>query len=1054
MGLSIFISNDINELANELSLRVGLANYNAFIPHQIVIQTRGMNQWIKYKIAENTGIAANIQFLTPEEIIYNAYRILGGSYNAKIHRQHMDWLIYRILGYAEFKTKFPIQYAYYSENGGIDSLKKWEFSNILADLFDQYQIYRTTMIDEWNHIQDIHSLPYDQQWQAYIWKQLKNLTDNGILDMSEISDFISKALLSDNGKSILITKMPNVNLFGISIVTPLHLRIIYELSQCIDFHWYINNPSPETFWYEDISEKEFFFRKLKGKNIEHISIGNTLLTSWGKVIQNTFRMMFQSDDYINAISDLPSQPPHCNTLLSIIQDAIFSNKEQHPVFSPDLLDDGTIRIASNFTIYRELEGLVNYIMNLLQDQKYGIIKERDIIVMIQDINSYAPYIRAVMDNAPYKFQYNIADEAISNKDSIISALLSIMELNSVQFTSENILNLLNFRKIRKRFGIENIELIRIAVKKANIHFGIENDFYRNIDDTFIVSWKYGIQKLMFGMCMAGEQRLELEHPLYTVECADNISDMLQITSFVSLVESLSSHIRKRNKSITLNEWKSFIEETLDTFLIYDEQDKDDLYTHILDKFKQYELLNQFLSDETISFDVFSSKFCNSLQNDTVAGNFMTRGITFCSPLPFRSLPFKVVAILGLNHDKFPRKDQKIDFDLIASQPQLGDRSIKNNDKHLFLESILSAKTALYLSYIGRSVKNNKELPPSIMVDELLDYIQTGTDLDVRKTLIHRHPLYSYSIEYNRLESTLPLNYFVQKSNHWPIVFEENENMEEEKFEYDISKVWLFYSNAPKYYYNSVLGIYFDQESETISETEVFHPNDLERWSIRNLYLESTIHGKSEDITEWMYLNGRLPLKNIGKSTLNTIKQDFQQPIQSFFNKFNKQTEIQKINVDIRYIGARFMGVVSNIVDNTVFLVSHKKASEAIKDKAKLNFNLLIAQCQNRDIKEGFLFCQDKTLKINYDNYEEAKNILHRLFDFFLANNKILILHHLDTFTRKGTIDEIQKELNKKYSNGYNQYFNHAKDLLYGEQDSNLWIQMNGLFNDLINMYED
>ena len=1053
MSLSIFISNDINELADELCSKVEIVKNNAFVPHQIVIQTRGMNQWLKYKIAENTGIAANIQFVTPEEIIYNAFKILGGSYKTKIHRQHIDWLIYRILGYAEFKKLFPIQYAYYAGDGGIDALKKWEFSNILADLFDQYQIYRTSMIGEWNVIQDIHSLPKDQQWQAYIWKQTKDLTENGILDMSEIATFISNALQSNYGRSNLKAKMPNVNLFGISIVTPLHLRIIYELSQYVDFQWYINNPSPETFWYEDISEKEYFFRKLKGKNIEHISIGNTLLTSWGKVIQNTFRMMFQSDEYINAISDLPSQQPTFDTLLSTIQGAIFSNMEQLPAFSSDLLTDGTIQIASNFTIYRELEGLLNYILNIIQKNQYGAIKERDIIVMIQDINSYAPYIRAVMDNAPYKFQYNIADESISNKDSIISALLAILDLNASQFTSENTLKLLNFKKIRKKFDIDNVELIRIAVKKANIHFGIENDFHHNIDDTFIVSWKYGIQKIMFGLCMSNEQRLELQHPLYTVECADNISDMLQITAFVSLVESLASNIRRRNKSMTLIEWKSFIEEILDTFLVMDEQDKDDLYTHIIDKFNQYELLNLFISDETVSYDVFSSKFCNSLQNDKVAGNFMTRGITFCSPLPFRSIPFKVVAILGLNHDKFPRKEHKVDFDLIASNPQLGDRNIKNNDKHLFLESILSANSAIYLSYIGRSVKNNKELPPSILVDEFLDYIQTGTNVDVRKTLTLHHPLYSYSIEYNGPESDLPLNYLVQKSNQWPIIIDINRNSAEEKPEFDISKVWLFYEKSPKYYYNNVLGIYFDQESEAIGESEVFHPSDLERWNIRNQYMEATIQGKSDEIFERMYLDGMLPLKNVGKSTLNAIKRDFEQPINSFFNLFDKGTEVQKLEVDFTYLGKRFFGVVSNILDNTVFLVSFKKASEANKDKARLAFNLLIAQSQNPAINKGILFCKDKTLTINCNNPDQSINILHHLFDFFLKNNSILILHHMDTYSRNGKIEDIQKEMNSQYVNGYNQYFKHAKDLFYDEQNTDIWMEMNDIFKNLINLYE-
>lgn len=81
------------------------------------------------------------------------------------------------------------------------------------------------------------------------------------------------------------------------------------------------------------------------------------------------------------------------------------------------------------------------------------------------------------------------------------------------------------------------------------------------------------------------------------------------------------------------------------------------------------------------------------------------------------------------------------------------------------------------------------------------------------------------------------------------------------------------------------------------------------------------------------------------------------------------------------------------------------------------------------------------------------NLLHHIFDFFLKNNSILILHHMDTYSRNGKIEDIQKEMNNQYVNGYNQYFKHAKDLFYDEQNTDIWIEMNDIFKNLINMYE-
>src|SRR5690606_25973970 len=151
--------------------------------------------------------------------------------------------------------------------------------------------------------------------------------------------------------------------------------------------------------------------------------------------------------------------------------------------------------------------------------------------------------------------------------------------------------------------------------------------------------------------------------------------------------------------------------------------------------------------EKVGFDVFKHSFLNNLSLETRSGNFASGGITFCSLIPMRSIPFKVVSVLGLGFDKFPRKEVPLNFNLMQQNAKRGDRNIKDNDKHLFLETILSAQEHLYLSYIGKNSKDNASLPPSAIVDELIDYIASGINLDdalVRQQLVFQHPLHNFT----------------------------------------------------------------------------------------------------------------------------------------------------------------------------------------------------------------------------------------------------------------------------------------------------------------------
>ena len=139
-----------------------------------------------------------------------------------------------------------------------------------------------------------------------------------------------------------------------------------------------------------------------------------------------------------------------------------------------------------------------------------------------------------------------------------------------------------------------------------------------------------------------------------------------------------------------------------------------------------------------------------LQTSDGAGGFLGQGVTFCALLPMRSIPFKVVCLIGMDNAAFPRDSQPMDFDLIARYPRAGDRSRRDDDRYLFLEAILSARRILHISYVGQNIHDNSTIPPSVLVRELLDTLDSvGTDSEVQLSdrITVKHRLQPFAAQY-------------------------------------------------------------------------------------------------------------------------------------------------------------------------------------------------------------------------------------------------------------------------------------------------------------------
>lgn len=866
MAITFNVSSSLECLAEALVAQLNASEKTVFQQDVIVTQTEGMNNWLVLQIAERSGIAANIRFMQPSELIFQLYQYLSGPFRDLLAPANLSWLLYKILGTEEFVQRFPEIGSYYGRGGTDQDLKRLALAEKMADLFDQYQIYRPAMMREWNR----NAATASKEWQQYLWNAAREASGSDLPDKSFIGDFILEALNEPVKQNQLKARMPELHFFGLSITTDYHVQILHEVAKVIDVHIHILNPAPDVYWYEDLSEKQIAAWRMKGLPLpEHVQQGNRLLSSWGKIAKDTFTMFFQYDAFMNAYEVLNEEREPADSLLRKIQEDIYTaaSEETSKISKKELFDDSLV-ISSSFTPAREVEALYNHLLHLLEKRDSGLAP-RDIVVMVSDIDLYAPYINAVFNNAPFAFRFSIADKGYAGGDNLFEALDAVLRMNEDGFTSEEVVQLLELSFIRKRFGIEDSQELRNLVNAANIRFGFDG---RKDDDTRFVSWRYGLKRIIYGICMSGEEAFEVgDEVLYPLDLIEG-SETREAVHFCHFVEVLISSIEERRSPRKISEWVTYVEQVLQNLIYEPGDDTDQDHQRLVKTLSSYRLVEEWMP-EPVSYEVFSRSLLQTLRSASSSGAYVSGGITFCALIPMRSIPFKVVAMLGLDYDKFPRKERMASFNLMLQAPKRGDRNVRDNDKHLFLETILSAREHLYISYVGRKAKDNTVRPPSAMVDELLDYIARGSGMEpeeLRDAFVVQHPLHNYSHFYNKEGGRLR-NYLSSESQSVIPRKTAAEAPSDTLDELRLDELFRFCKDPIKTYYNRVLEIRYEREELLLSETECFDLDNLQAWNLKSELLECDKASVNQFLEKSRRVGG-LPLANMAKVALSEVNE--------------------------------------------------------------------------------------------------------------------------------------------------------------------------------------
>ena len=1025
MGISLHFSNKLDTLLVQLSDDLQTANSSVFSPDLIVTQTEGMQQWVSMELARKRGIFANFRYVKPNDIVLEVAQMAKVTDHFQMSADKVRWLLYFLLNEEEFINQFDAVSQYY-KNAENAEVKRMQLASKIADLFDQMVIYRPEYIQAWNAKTIIDKDDPIEAWQAYLCQKMRAKFKDP-LDRTELKDKLIQHLKSDKDFQELLSKrLPVISVFGLSVLTNYHVEFFYELAQYVEVRFYFLNPAPEEYWYDCKTTKEILRLKYLNKRIDadSFSIGNDLLISWGKIGQHLFSTLLDLDEFANGLTISSTEIPEPNTLLELVQSEIFHNTtpDNRQAINSQLLNDQSIKIESCHSESREVEVLYNFLIKTLSEN--SDLALHDLLVMVPNIEKYSPFIQSIFDNAPYRLPYSLADRELQQSEELIAVLFALLELTNYEFTSEKILQLLDYKIVTDKYKISDTQLIRRVVKDTNIRFGWDNP--ADETETNLVSWQSGIERIVMGIAMKGGEMYDYQGSKTLCYDALEGADAFELLRFVAFLKAIQHTVQEGNKARTLIEWRNYIQ-LMGENLLNDNSPNEGL--EMVMKRLDYLVDLVELNDAIIPRAVFVQSIESILNASANNGGFLRGNITFCSTLPMRSIPFKVVALMGMNSRDFPRQDVPLGFDLMARKPKRGDRSSKLNDKYLFLEALLSAEKCFYLSYLGRSSKDNSHKEPSILIEELLNYLQQQSDEKVKETIVTEHPLHSFSSHYNHSENPKLITYFNYNSGSKSVSLIENSNQKKEENNSTtcrIEQLIKAVSEPIKFYFNHTLSIYYSDDNLLVPESEKFELNNLDEWIYKNHLLKN-------EITDSYILEkkqkGELPLANMGIVNLAKTEEQvapYRELYNNLINGFTENTLSGSVQLENNVFDYQFPIFLA---DNQVRQIEVCFSSNLLKYALRAWIKHLVLLANGIDVKTYLIFNDKKsglkTYETNLSNKTEASSILKNLEIFYEeASQKVKPIAHkefYEVWSKKKEEDStaiLEKLRNKIYDQGF------------------------------------
>ena len=786
--LHLHLSNRFEVLSDALAQRLmgpGSGGAQAvFEPEWVLVPSAAVRRRLTLDIAQRHGVCANVRFAYLAQWLWGlvAAAVPGVQARSPLATRPLGWRVYEALGDTTLVQAHPRLAAWLAE---ADPVMRLDLAQRVAGLLEEATTYRPDWLERWRagsqaelaglDARAAALFREDEAWQAALWRRLS--TDIGLAAQHPAETFMrllaSGALPGALPGGLREALPPVVHAFALPAIAPLHLQMLQALARHTEVELWVLNPCAE-YWFDVADPKRLAWlaarAPARAAEAAHLEVGHRLLAAWGRQAQSHLAMLVAASGD-GVVEDAHFVEPAGDSLLARLQRSVLELQD----FTPGCLQpppgDRSIELHVCHSRLRELQVLHDRLLGLFASAAGtpDPLHPGDVLVVLPDLQACAPLVEAVFGTAApgCHLPYALTGLPRSDANPAARALLGVLSVVDSRWTASTVFGLLQQPPVASAFGLdeEGLEQVRAWLVDAGVHWGLDGAHRHSLGlpAQGRHGFAEGLERLFLGLAVgtgseqaqiqaraeggAGDDGLdESVSPFCDTLPAGSAAGLqaLPLGGLWRFVQALAQLQRSLQAPHSPSAWPALLGQALQRFVGEAACEPEDIQEVRAALAALGEAFAQAGLGQSLPLAVVREALRQEL-DDPARGGVPSGAVTFAPPSSLRGLPYRVVCILGLDGDTFPARARPLEFDLLAQYPREGDRQRRSDDRQLFLDLLLSAREVLHLSHTGRSVRDNSELPPSVLVAELLDLLDEALPDDPSRARLRvHHPLQAFS----------------------------------------------------------------------------------------------------------------------------------------------------------------------------------------------------------------------------------------------------------------------------------------------------------------------
>lgn len=928
-------------LADGLADLLGIPLPDPFAEEVVVVPAKGVERWLTQRLSHRLGAAAGAQdgvcagvrFLTPHSLVALLTRMLpgrpagggeapAGPYDDPWQADRLAWPVLEAIDESlDEPWCVPVARHLGAAHEGVEAQlrqqRRWSVARRLAGLFASYAVQRPQVLTDWREGRATDGagapLPDDLAWQPELWRRVLDRVPASPPDVRHRE--VLEAVAAGAGD------LPDrLSLFGHTRIPRTEIELLGALARAREVHVWLPQPSP-ALWQELSAEVSAGPVRRRDDDSARL-VTHPLLASLGRdtrELQRTLALASAEDREVRS-----EEAPHGGpgplgggggpTLLRRLQADLRADRVPEP--GPVAGDDRSVQIHACHGVPRQVEVLRDVLTGLLEDDP--TLQPRDVLVMCPDIDTYAPLVQAAFglgrtDGAhpAHGLNVRLADRGLMHTNPLLATAATLVSLATGRATASEVLDLAASPPVRHRFGFSDEDVARLTswVRASGVRWGLRAETREpfHMDRFAENTWAQGVERLLLGVAVPEEGPRVVGTTVPVDDVASGDIDLAGRAA--ELLSRLESACRLLAAPAPAQQWL----ETLRAAVL----SLASVPASATWQVSQFDRELVTMTGEAATTEIgpadVRTMLSQRLSGRPTRANFRTGTLTVCTMVPMRSVPHRVVCLLGLDDGVFPRSLTVDGDDVLARDPLTGERDPRSEDRQLFLDAVMAATDTLVVTYSGASEHTGQERPPSVPLGELVDVLGRMTDEETMDRVHRRHRLQPFA------EANFDGFSFDRAAAAGARALRQQEDPQEFLSgplppvgpDLTLDELTAFYRNPARAILDR-LEVGTPRDGDEVKDAMPIDLDGLETWSIGDRMVRSVLAGEDPVALCTAELHrGELPPGDLGAATLRRILETAQELVTATSRVHTPDPDTLEVAVDLPD-GRRLVGTVAGI----------------------------------------------------------------------------------------------------------------------------------------------